>query len=218
MAKDRIVETDEEGQYDLSNVEQKRENADIKRVKEGMAKLTADLALIENGIAVKRKREDVDKQVGFNLKNNQMHVIPCNVDKKVDQSKTVYSPIIPETIERKNNSYNYVEHNRNGNRNHNWTWSQNENNGRNDCYNSRNNRYNNNTWNNNRYGPMAKEAPPPYTPKSPVYCDVNGEPKIDQRKIDIEPKLEKNKIDGWGNKSPDGEKSGWLYVSNAAKS
>ena len=65
---------------------------------------------------------------------------------------------------------------------------------------------------------MAKESPPPYTPKSPVYCDVNGEPKIDQPKIDIEPKLEKNKIDGWGNKSPDGEKSRWLHVSNAAKS
>ena len=27
MAKDRIVETDEEGQYDLSNVERERENA-----------------------------------------------------------------------------------------------------------------------------------------------------------------------------------------------
>ena len=126
---------DDEGKYDLSNVERERENADIKRVKEGMAKLykegmaklTADLALIENGIAVKRKREDVDKQVGFNLKNNQMHVIPCNVDKKVDPSKTVYSPIIPEKIERKTNSYNYVDHNRNGNRNYNRTWSRNEN-------------------------------------------------------------------------------------------
>ena len=99
MAKDCIVETNEEGQYDLSNVERERENADIKRVKEGMAKLykegmaklTADLALIENGIAVKRKREDVDKQVGFNLKNNQMHVIPCNVEKSGSVKDSVLS-------------------------------------------------------------------------------------------------------------------------------
>ena len=189
-----------------------------KLYKEGMAKLTADLALIENGIAVKRKREDVDKQVGFNLKNNQMHVIPCNVDKKVDPSKTVYSPIIPEKFERKTNcAFNYVEHNRNGNCNYNRTWSRNENTRQNDRYNNGNNRYNNNR-NNDRYGPMAKESPPPYTPKSPVYCDVYGEPKIDQRKLDIVPKLEKNKIDGWGNKSPNDKKSGWLYVSNAAKS
>ena len=67
---------DDEGKYDLSNVERERENADIKQVKEGMAKLykegmaklTADLALIENGIAVKCKRGALINKLVLTLK------------------------------------------------------------------------------------------------------------------------------------------------------
>ena len=65
-----IIESNESGQYDLSEEDcnAKLANEEIKSVKDVMSKLADQLASIEKGNVIKRKRDKLDKQVGFDLK------------------------------------------------------------------------------------------------------------------------------------------------------
>ena len=67
----------------------------LKQVKEDKSKLADELSKIGKGIAVRRKHEEIERQVGFNLDKNKMHVILINLEKKADLLATEYSPIAP---------------------------------------------------------------------------------------------------------------------------
>ena len=65
-----IIEPNESGQHDLleDDCDVERANKEIESVREMVSKFTDQLANIEKGIAVKRKRvEDNNKQVVFDL-------------------------------------------------------------------------------------------------------------------------------------------------------
>ena len=101
-----IVKPNESGQYELSEDDRdvERANKEIESVRKTMSQLADQLANIEKGIAVKRKRvEENDKQVVFDLQQNEMHVIPTNNEKKTNPSATVYSSPAPPTSNRKVN-------------------------------------------------------------------------------------------------------------------
>ena len=209
MSNRGIIDPSESGQYDLSKEEEDdvdRAN-EIKRVKEDMSKLADKLASIEKGIAVKRKRDEVDKVVGFDLKKIEMHVIPVNLGKKVDLSATAYAPLNPHKNDikgyggchtRGGDNYN----SRNGNRS--WNRQGNRHVTRNDA---RNNWYRNNdnhNRNTDRNGPSNNQSPPPYSPKSPLIGKKNASPeKAAQTKVST------NNGDGWGSNSPQEKRSAW---------
>ena len=219
----RVIEPNESGQYNVDEDEIDRANQEIKNVKDLMSKLSDQLANIEKGIAVKRKRgdidksvvdmnkndqrkrEDVDKLVGFDMNKNEMHVIPVNRDKLVDLSATEYAPI------NEKKAYGQSPYgsgrgvsNQNLQTNGSRSWSRNGN-----RHISRNDNWNNRNQNNSKFyrknDVSTKLGPVPYSPRSPLLSRTKNQPENVRKKSDG---WGNNKQSDWGkNKNENGD--GW---------